>query len=81
MQGVFFSLKYILASVFKLGAVVMSFRILVIIVVRFIYYYVILFVQDFNTSFHLCKICTVYELMLGNNMLIVSNAESYYGFY
>ena len=43
-RGVFFSTKYILASVFKLGAVVMSFRILVIIVVRFTYYYVILFV-------------------------------------
>ena len=31
-------------------------------------------------SFHLCKICTVCELMLSNNVLIVSNAESYYGF-
>ena len=51
MRGVFFSTKYILASVFKLGAVVTSFRILVIIVVRFIYYKVILFVQDLICHF------------------------------
>ena len=55
----------------------MSFRILVIIVVLFTILLRHFICARFNTSFHLCKICTIYELMLSNNVLIVSNAESY----
>ena len=30
-----------------------------------------------TTSFHLYKICTAYELMLDNNVLIVGNVKVY----